>query len=175
VWTRGDRFRVQPGPAGGVWGQDGDGRVWLAPTKKAGAIFDADEIPEPMRIALKVRAVYLPELLTELSARCDLKLKPGSSRVYQIEARRKGEGTLTRATLDIDARTDTVLALEVWRELPSGEEARLSLTFQETGDLPDEYYELEGYLADGAEVFDRSRRGMRLALLVQHGLGALGK
>src|SRR5688572_6156787 len=22
LWTRGDRFRVEPGPAGGVWGQD---------------------------------------------------------------------------------------------------------------------------------------------------------
>jgi hypothetical protein len=125
-----------------------------------------------MRVALKVRAVYLPELLTELSGRCELKRKPASANIYRIEATRKDSGTLTRATLDVDAQTNVVRTVEVWRELPNGEEARLSLTFQETGDQDDEYYELEGYLA-GGEVLDRSRPGMRLALLVRHGLGTL--
>ncbi|MGL4553110.1 MAG: hypothetical protein ACRC33_18245, partial [Gemmataceae bacterium] len=174
LWTRGDRFRVAPGPAGGVWGQDGDGRVWVAPSPKAGVRFDEDEVPDRLRAALLLRAADLPDLLTELRGTCELERRDLAGGGVAVEARRvRGDSSLARASLEIDGRTGGIGRLRAWRELPGGSEGTLTLTLEETGEKPDAFYTLEGNLAPGGEAIDRTRPGQRLALLVRHGLGAL--
>lgn len=175
LWTGGDRFRIEPGPGGGVWGQDDDGRVWIAPAPDAGAVFEAMEVPGPLREALLVRAVRLPDLLTELLGTCDLALVRGGPRgTERIEATAKDdERTLRRGVLDIDTRTRAVRSLEVRRRLPGGEVAVARLTFVSSGRNPKAFYDLRRALEVDGEVFDHTRPGPRLMLLARHGLGQL--
>jgi hypothetical protein len=164
IWTRGDRFRVEPAPGGGVWGQDEEGNVWAAPTPRAGAYFRPDEVPERFRELLAVRAVHLPSLLDEVLKDCELTARrveepPG----VRIDAR--GQGSLSSAYLFI--RPDGVIQyLSLSRRLPGGE-SRVSLELLSEAERPEEVYRLSGNLAPGAEVYGPERPRRRLALLAR--------
>jgi hypothetical protein len=171
LWTRGDCFRVEPGLAGGVWGQDEKGNVWVAPSPKAGAIFRPNEIPSAFRDVLNVRSARLPALLGEVLKNCDLERAP-DPRPGTIRLQASGKGRLRRATIDIGPG-DVVQRLVLVLRLLSGEEFTLTLTLQQEAEKPASFYELAGNLGPDGKQFGRGQRLKRLGLLARHHLDAL--
>ncbi|MBY0229837.1 MAG: hypothetical protein K2W96_11195, partial [Gemmataceae bacterium] len=167
LWTRGDRFRIEPGPAGGAWGQDGDGSVWLAPTPAAAALFRADEVPAVLQELLAVRSVRLTALLETVLEGCELERVAGPAGIDRIKA--TGEGTLRRAVLDI-GKDGVVRSLELVRRV-GPVEATVSLERRGPAGKDAAFYTARGAVAEDGEVFDRDRPGKRLALLARHRLG----
>lgn len=173
LWTRGDCFRIEPGPGGGAWGQDEEGNVWFAPSPRAGAIFCPREVPPVFRDALHVRSVRLPALLDEVLRDCELGEQPSADLgLTRLEA--SGKGSLRRATLDIGPK-GLVRRLVLVRRLLTGEEITLTLTLKKEAQKPASFYRLEGNLGPGGERFDHARPFPRLQLLARHHLDALLK
>lgn len=175
LWTRGDRFRIEPGPTGtGSWGRDEHGDVWLAFSPKAGVRFDAGEVPVALSDFLTVRSVDLPSLLSEVLRRTELERQPGSPGIDRIEATPPpgARRTLLRAVLDIDRETYLVKRLELHRRIV-GAAVVVTLTHLDSISRPADSYRLKGQLAPGADIGDRGRPARRLQLLVRHKLGAL--
>jgi len=165
VWTRGDRFRVDPAPGGGVWGQDEAGNVWMAPTAKAGVWFRGDEIPPAFMEVLAVRRVHLPAILDEVLAKCEIERGPDDGPAVTLEAR--GEGSLRRAELVIGPG-DVVRRMTLVRRLPAGAEVTITLELRAQGDKPDEFFRLAGAVEKGGEVIGPDQPLRRVALLTRH-------
>ncbi len=165
LWTRGDRFRVEPAPGGGVWGQDEQGNVWFAPTRKFGVWFGKDEIPPAYKEALAVRSVQLPTLLDEVLKDCDVERVPGGDPVETtLEA--FGNGSLRRAEIVIGP-ADVVRRLTLVRRLPGGEDFTLKLMLRAQGEKPADFYRLAGALdAGGERIGPPTPRGARIARLL---------
>ena len=170
LWTRGDRFRIEPAPGGkGAWGQDRDGSVWIAPTPAAGAVFRADEVPAGLQEMLAIRSVRLPVLLETVLKHCDLSRLPDAPQgIDRVEAVSQA-GTLRRAVLDID-RDGLVRSLTLTRQLAVGE-VTLALDLRGSASKDGAFYTLKGALAAHGEVFDSDRPVKRLGLLTRHRLG----
>jgi hypothetical protein len=163
LWTRGDCFRIEPGLAGGVWGQDDQGNVWAAPSPKAGAIFRPNEVPRAFRVALAVRSARLPALLGEVLKDCGLKRAP-SPEAGIVRLRASGKGRLRRATIDIGP-DNVVHRLVLVRRLLTGEEITLTLTLRRQAEKPAAFYRLDGNLDRDGKQFKHGPPLKRLGLL----------
>jgi hypothetical protein len=172
LWTRGGRFRVEPGLGGGVWGRDEEGQVWIAPTPKAGAWFREDEIDKlPPRLkdavkeSLAVRSVRLPPLLNEVLQECELRRVSGEDG-SSITLEASCQGGLKRATLVVGPG-EVIQRMSLSRRLSSGEQVTVRLELVREVEKDDAFFRLEGNLAEGGKVFGPDRPAMRLKVLAR--------
>ncbi|MBN9518221.1 hypothetical protein J0H58_06835 [bacterium] len=174
IWTRGDRFVVEPWLGDGAWGRAPDGRVWFAPSRAAAARFGLDELPPAVREAVAVRGMDLPTLLDDLLAGHDLTwTEPPTGAVYEITTAARGAGTpfrLAGAALTVDRETHAVRRLVLRRVLPGGDEATITFDLIETATRDTAAYTPAAHLDAGARVHDAAEPGPRRRVLLQ-GLG----
>ncbi len=174
IWTRGDRFVVEPWLGDGAWGRAPDGRVWFAPSRAAAARFGLDELPPPVREAVAVRGMELHTLLDDLLAGHDLTwTEPPTEAVYEITAAARGAVApfrLAGAALTVDRDTSAVRRLVLRRALPGGGEATITFDLIETATRDAAAYTPAAHLAAGAGVHDATEPGPRRRVLLQ-GLG----
>jgi hypothetical protein len=175
VWTRGNRFVVEPGFNGrGVWGRDAEDRIWFAPQPAAGARFRAEELPAGLRDAVIVRGLELPNLLNHLLAGCDWRwssVRPAAQRKLTALARSRGAAyAVVGVELTLEVDEPIVKELVILRKLPSGAHLRLSFVRQTTARRAEAAYTVAGHLHADAPVYDHDKPLQRRRVLFQ-GLG----
>jgi hypothetical protein len=163
VWTRGDQFvvlsAVEDGPPW-AWGQQADGRVWLAPNKLHAIVFDKDELNDPLARFCELMSLRLVTTLGEVLEKYDLFRKDGGQpgEPIRIEATlRPGVIPLARfrqVELELDPDTKAVRSAVLHRYLAGQYEGKISFTQTETGTKPADFYTLEGHTAPRRIVHD---------------------
>jgi hypothetical protein len=174
LWTRGDRFLVEPGFGGtGAWGRDETGRVWFAPTDGAATAFDAAELPQALRLAVKVLELELPSLLDEVLVEFDLVWSdppvPGAG-PYSITATRRGDVPpfgLAAAELVIEKDTKLIRSLTLHRRGTGDRTAALTFALQPAAPPDPAAFAPEGHVRPGAPVVDRTNPVLRRLLIVK--------
>lgn len=174
LWTRGDRFVVEPGFGGkGAWGRDAEGRVWLAPTPDAAARFQESELSEKLANSVKLHGLELQSILDDVLGNFDLVYSEAPSRKggYVITATRRGQPVplrLSWAELVIDHDSKAIRSLAVRRPTLTGDTASAKFELQETQSRPDAIYTAEGHLNPGAPVYDQSQKILRRRLIARN-------
>jgi hypothetical protein len=163
LWTRGDRFWMESPRQDhqGGWGRDEKGRVWFAaPHRKAGFRFEADEIPESLRISCGLRSMRVETLLKEILAEFDLREGPskdgpkGPVRVVQATLKPGRKRPLRAATVEMDS-AKKVLQRVVLSRVYKDAVSTVTLTLVEEGLQPDDVYRLESHLEPEAHIFSK--------------------
>lgn len=174
ICTRGDRFHVEPGFGGkGAWGRDGEGRVWIAPTRDAAVRFAESELPPFLREMLKIRGLEVGPLLDEVLKDFDLTwTEPPARRAEasKVTATRRGAarpGQVHSAELVIEKHTNQLRSLVLRRQLISGGHATITFTLQGTGAFDPAVYTAEGHLDAGKPVYDSTRPLLRRRVLLR--------
>ncbi len=163
VWTRGDQFvvlsAVDDGPPW-AWGQQADGRVWLAPNKMHAIVFDKDEVNDPLARFCELMSLRLVTTLGEVLEKYDLFRKDGGQpgEPIRIEATlRPGVIPLARfrqVELELDPDTKAVRSAVLHRYLAGQYEGKISFTQTETGTKPADFYTLDGHTLPRRIVHD---------------------
>jgi len=175
LYTRGDRFVVEPGFGGrGAWGSDGNGRVWIAPTRDAAARFDETELPPAVRDVVRIRGLELGTMLDEVLKDYDLAWAEEPVRnaaTFSVVATRRNPaipGQIRSADLVVEKDTRMIRSLVLNRQLISGGIA--TVTFTHTGATPRDAtaYTAEGHIDAGKPVFDGTRPILRRKILLQN-------
>jgi hypothetical protein len=163
VWTRGDQFvvlsAVDDGPPW-AWGQQADGRVWLAPSRFHAIMFDKDELNDPLARFCEVMSLRLATTLGEVLERYDLFRQdadePGQP--IRIEATlRPGllpAARVRKVELELDPDTKAVRSAVLHRFLNGQPEGALRFTLTETATKPADFYSLEGHTSMFRVVHD---------------------
>lgn len=162
VWTRGDQFvvlsAVEDGPPW-AWGQQADGRVWLAPNRMHAIVFDKDEVNDPLARFCEMMSLRMATTLGELLEQYDLfrkETEPGEP--IRIDANlRPGllpGARLRRVELELDPDTKAVRAATLHRYLNGQYEGKITFTLTETGTKPADFYTLEGHTAPRRIIHD---------------------
>jgi hypothetical protein len=142
------------------------GRVWVAMSRKAGLIFEPDEINEPLATSCDMMSLRTVTLLKELLTDYDLtRLDAGThGKPIRVEAMfRKDESgrppKVREVMLELDAQSKEIRKAVVKRNVPAPAAGfhALTLTFVllETADLEADQYSLNGHIDVGANIFDR--------------------
>lgn len=163
VWTRGDQFvvlsAVEDGPPW-AWGQQADGRVWLAPNKMHAIVFDKDELNDPLARFCELMSLRLATTLGEVLEKYDLFRKDGGQpgEPVRIEATlRPGllpGARIRRVELELDTDTKTVRSAVLHRFLNGQSEGKISFTLVETATKPTDFYTLDGHTSPKRVVHD---------------------
>jgi hypothetical protein len=164
VWTRGDQFVVlsavdKDGPPW-AWGQQADGRVWLAPNRFHAIVFDKDELNDPLARFCELMSLRLATTLGEVLEKYDLFRKdagePGEP--IRIEATlRPGllpGARVRKIELELDPNTKAVRTAVLHRYLNGQPEGSLRFTLTETTTKPADFYSLEGHTSMFRAVHD---------------------
>lgn len=163
VWTRGDQFvvlsAVEDGPPW-AWGQQADGRVWLAPNKMHAIVFDKDELNDPLARFCEMMSLRLATTLGEMLEKYDLFRKdsgqPGEP--IRIEATlRPGllpGARIRRVELELDPDTRIVRSAVLHRFLNGVPEGKISFTLVETATKPTDFYTLDGHTLPKRVIHD---------------------
>jgi len=164
VWTRGDQFvvlsAVEDGPPW-AWGQQADGRVWLAPNKMHAIVFDKDELNDPLARFCEMMSLRLATTLGEMLEKYDLFRKdsgqPGEP--IRIEAKlRPGlfpGARIRQVELELDPDTKTVRTAVLHRYLNGVYEGKISFTLVETATKPTDFYTLDGHTSPRRVIHER--------------------
>ncbi len=163
VWTRGDQFvvlsAVDDGPPW-AWGQQADGRVWLAPNKMHAIVFDKDELNDPLARFCELMSLRLVTTLGEVLEKYDLFRKDGGQpgEPIRIEATlRPAVFPLARfrqVELELDPDTKAVRSAVLHRYANGVSEGKISFTQTETGTKPADFYTLDGHTLPRRVVHD---------------------
>jgi hypothetical protein len=163
VWTRGDQFvvlsAVEDGPPW-AWGQQADGRVWLAPNKMHAIVFDKDEVNDPLARFCELMSLRLVTTLGEVLEKYDLFRKDGGQpgEPIRIEATlRPAVFPLARfrqVELELDPDTNAVRSAVLHRSTAGVSEGKISFTQTETGTKPADFYTLEGHTSPRRVIHD---------------------
>jgi hypothetical protein len=163
LWTRGDQFWIETTAPDGqlvAWGQTKDGKVWVAPTRKRGLVYEPTEVGEPIARYCDLMSLRAVSTLGELLERYDL---------FWREPARAGEpvrivGLLRPAgppvarfrqvELELDPATKAIRKAVLKRTLNGEVVGTLTFTLAETADLPEESYDVRGHLDPDAVVLD---------------------
>ena len=163
VWTRGDQFvvlsAVEDGPPW-AWGQQADGRVWLAPNRMHAIVFDKDELNDPLARFCELMSLRLVTTLGEVLEKYDLFRKDGGQpgEPIRIEATlRPAVFPLARfrqVELELDPDTKAVRSAVLHRYTAGVSEGKISFTQTEAGTKPADFYSLEGHTLPRRIVHD---------------------
>jgi hypothetical protein len=162
VWTRGDQFvvlsAVDDGPPW-VWGQQADGRVWLAPNRMHAVVFDRDELNDPLARFCELMSLRLATTLGDMLEKYELFRKesePGEP--IRIEAALRPAlfpgARFRKVELELDPDTKTVRSAALHRYLNGAYEGKITFTLTETGSKPADFYTLEGHTSMFRAVHD---------------------
>jgi hypothetical protein len=170
LWTRGDRFWVESdiGIRHLNWGRDESGGLWLAYTPHRGLRFEMADVPPAVALRCDVLSVRLETLLGEVLTDFDLKTDPESPNIIRATPRLGLRRILREAVLEIDPATKVLKRLELTRTI-AGRTITTRFHLEETRDLDDSRYELEGHLEppfqiNQHEVDPQRRRQIMLRL-----------
>lgn len=164
LWTRGDQFWISTaGPQGNrvAWGQDKAGKLWIALGPKRGLQYDPAEVGEPVLRYCDLMSLRVVSTLSDLLQGYELKRrdvgKPGEP--IQIEANLRAAPfnptpRFSRVALELDPDTKVIRRAELTRQLNGETVGKLTFTLVDTGNLPDDQYDLRGHLDDDATVLD---------------------
>ena len=158
LWTRGDQFFMETvlGTRVNAWGRDAQGRVWFAPTPRAGFRFEAHEVPEPLARTCDLRSMNVDKLLTEVLANLELRRREAGPGLQIVEAEPKAGRPfvpLRYVRLEIDAHKKLLRRIEVHRRHPQGV-AQITFTLVEQApSRADADYTLEGHLEADASIY----------------------
>jgi len=171
LWVRGNCFTQTFDADAGqlIWGRNGRGAVWFSMSGKSAAVFESDEVPEPLADACELRTLQLPTLLETLLRDYDLKYSSRNSRTNRILARPRSATASTKyGTIEIDIDPKSLLVQRVTLERLSDQRlmAVVSFSLVEVKSRNESLYELSGNLQPAATVLDRHARiGSRSELL----------
>jgi hypothetical protein len=162
LWTRGNEFWIESvsGARNLAWGQDRQGRVWVARGRQRGMRLEADRVPEPIAFACAIRGLQIEKLLGEVLADFDLQwdesasIDPGIKRVRATPRADRPHPTLRGVTLEIDEKTRVIQRAVVVHEYPGHIRATATFSLIETRPQPDDAYQLEGHLDKDAPIVD---------------------
>jgi hypothetical protein len=163
LWTRGDRFWIESdiGLRHLNWGRDESGGLWLAYAPHRGLRFDPADIPPAVALRCDVLSVRLETLLSEVLMNFDLKTDPENASIIRASPKPGHRRILREAVLEIDPSTKVLKRLELTRSL-AGRTITTRFHLEETRDLDDSQYELEGHLESPYQInqhdFDPQRR-----------------
>jgi hypothetical protein len=164
LWTRGDQFWISTkGQFGNKleWGQDKAGKLWIALGPKRGLTYDPSEVGEPVQRYCDLMSLRVVSTLGDLLQGYDLKRrdggKPGDP--IRIEANLRPNPLNPNPKfgfvgLDLDPETKVIRKAVLNRQLNGEPVGTLTFTLAETGDLPDDQYEIRGHLDPDAVVLD---------------------
>ncbi len=164
IWTRGDRFWIQTTGDGPQYsaGQDSEGRIWFALTRKRGLLFEPTEVGEPLTRMCELVSLRAVETLGEVLERFTMLRKdsgqPGEP--IKIEARIRPNflnrnPRFREIEIEIDPKTRLIQRASFRRTIEGEPAIRLTFTLIETQIQPDSVYELLGHLDADAEILDR--------------------
>jgi hypothetical protein len=161
LWTRGDRFWFEsprPDHKGG-WGRDELGRVWFAvPNGKNGFRFEANEIPEGLRVACELRSMRIESLLKRLLVDYDLREEkleadnPQPSRIVRATLKPGRQRVLSQVTIEMDTQSK-VLRRVVLSRTYARAVSTITFTLVAEEIQKDDIYRLEGHLEPEAHVY----------------------
>lgn len=164
LWTRGNLFWMESTPREArqgkwAWGRDREGRVWLAPTTRAGLRFDPDEVPEPLGVACDICSMRPETLLDDVLRDFDLAWEQSEREDTQVVRAHLKEGhahpDLKALTLEMDAATKVLRRVVLERTIRGMHLATVTYTLIETREQPSEWYTLEGHLDSGSPIYTR--------------------
>ncbi len=162
LWTRGDRFWMEPPRADrqGGWGRDEAGRVWFAtPNRKAGFCFEPDEVPQGLRVACELRSMRVETLLRDILTDFDLReerSKPnnaGSTRLVHATLKPNRQRAMRSVTMEMDGESKVLKRVVLSRASQGGPGSTLTLTLIETSVQDDDVYRLKGHLDADAHIY----------------------
>ena len=144
LWTRGDQFWIETTDLQGrsiAWGQTKDGKVWVAPSRSVGLIYDESDVGEPLTRYCELMSLRVVTTLGELLANYDLFRRdsgqPGEP--LRIEAKlRPVLGPLPRfghVTLELDPATKVIQKAVLSRRVNGETVGTLTFTLIETTKL----------------------------------------
>jgi hypothetical protein len=168
LWTRGDQFWIESGPDGAktAWGQDADGRVWVALNRKQGLTYEPAEAGEPVARYCNLMSLRVVSTLAEVLEKFELLRKDGGApgEPVRIEATVRPSflnrnPVFRSVALTLDPDTKVVRRAVLTRQANGETVATLTFTLVDTAPQPDESYGPRGHLDPDAEVLDgRDRR-----------------
>ncbi len=164
VWTRGERFWIETVGDGPHYaaGQDSEGRIWFALSRKRGLLFEPGEVGEPLArlcdfVSLRA-AQTLGEILEGFTMLRKDSGQPGEP--IRIEANVRPNflnrnPRFRRIVLELDPVTKLIQTASFQRHMEGEPAAALNFTLLDTAPQPDSVYELRYHLDADAEVLDR--------------------
>lgn len=163
LWTRGDEFWIETtDPLGRTiaWGQTRDGKVWVAPSRAIGLVYDASDVGEPLARYCELMSLRVVTTLGELLAGYDLFRRdsgqPGEP--IRIEANRRPiDGLAQRfgqVALELDPDTKAIRKAVLTRRVNGETVGTLTFTLVETAQLPDDQYTVRGHLDAAHTIYD---------------------
>jgi hypothetical protein len=171
LWVRNREFVQQYGGPDRTlaWGRDARGAVWFCLEGRTAAVFEADELPEPLRELCELRSLDLDTLLQSLLRDYDLQFVSGVPPHDQIQARPRPASEPTRhgvVELEIDRSSRQVRRITLERLHRDRPIAWTTFALEETATQPDSLYDCQTHLVPGGKLLDRgTRRGRRSELL----------
>ncbi len=165
VWTRGDRFWVEPvRPRGSwAWGRDEKGRVWVAVGRQFGVRFNKNDVPASLASTLELFALQPETLLQDALTHCELRRSESVPDRHTIQAQLKPGRDLPSfrsALFELDSHSKALQRLVLTRPFQRST-ATLTFTLLETKAQPDARYRLEDHLRRGALVLSRDQGPLR--------------
>jgi hypothetical protein len=174
LWTRGDRFWIESdiGLRHLNWGRDESGGLWLAYTPHRGLRFELTDVPPAIALRCDVLSVKLDTLLGEVLTDFHLETDPKNPAIIRASPRPGRPKILRSALLEVDPATKILKRLELTRTI-AGRTITTRFFLEETRDLDDSQYQLEGHLKNPYQInqheLDPQRR--RQIMLRLFGIG----
>ncbi|MCU0702703.1 MAG: hypothetical protein MUF18_01775 [Fimbriiglobus sp.] len=168
VWTRGDQFvvlsAVEDGPPW-AWGQQADGRVWLAPNRLHVVVFDKEEVNDPLARFCELMSLRLVSTLGEVLEKYELFRKdsgqPGEP--VRIEATLRPAvfpgARFRKVELELDPENKAVRSAVLHRFQNGQLEGKITFTLTDTGTKPDDFYKFEGHTLPKRAVHEGRPQG----------------
>jgi hypothetical protein len=173
LWARDARFvqSMEVADRHLVWGRDARGAVWFSVSRRAVAVFEADEIPDTLRELCDLRTLDLETLLASLLAEFDLERTGLTASTDMIVARPRagtGPSRFGSVELEIDRESMLVRSVVLERRHRDRQVAIVRFTLEETASGKEAEYEWHSHVDPDAEVCDRrSALGARRELLAE--------
>ncbi len=179
VWTRGEQFVVLSTLVDGekwAWGQDADGRVWVAPNRHRHrvVVFEADELGEPLARFCELMSLRLASTLGELLEKHELARRDGGrpgEPIHIVARARKpaGDGAvrLDDVELFLDPTTKVVRRAVLAKRINGETVGRVEFTLVESAPQPDDFYTPSGHTDPDPVPWPKIDRRERLRELLR--------
>lgn len=169
LWTRGDRFWVEPvlPKQRWAWGRDESDRFWIAFGPHVGLSLEADEVPPWLDVYCDQNSLDVDQWLADVLDRFTLTREPPSPDSSTIRVHAEARVTpwqapaVKTADFEIDPETRVVRRMSVKRVLKGRPFAEVTYTLSETASLDPDQYRVEGHLSTPFEVFNAEHKPER--------------
>lgn len=171
LWVRNREFvQLYGGPSETLaWGRDERGAVWFSLGGQTAAVFESDEVPEPLHELCELRSLELETLLKSLLRDYELQFAgdiPGGVQIRALPRAGREPARHGLVELEIDRGLRQVRRVTLERLHRDRPIARVTFALQEESVQSGTLYDCQSHLARGARVLGRgARRGSRSELL----------